>query len=136
LGVVGALRAHRPVPATIQLDDRPAWTGPLTAAVVANGAYYGGGMMIAPAADPTDGCLDLTIIELRSSPDQSRQINHLAAGRGFGEGQALAHAWEERAAGTAWRLPRRRSTTLQSTSSLTRARRRGRSPGAEPRGSG
>ncbi|MGH7331429.1 MAG: hypothetical protein ACREKS_01530, partial [Candidatus Rokuibacteriota bacterium] len=42
------------------------------------------------------------------------------------EQEALAHAWEERAAGTAWRLPRRRSTTLQSTSSLTRARRRGR----------
>jgi hypothetical protein len=27
------------------------------------------------------------IIELGSSPDQSRQINHLLAGRSFGEGQ-------------------------------------------------
>lgn len=27
------------------------------------------------------------IIELRFSPDQSRQINHLAARRGFGEGR-------------------------------------------------
>ena len=28
------------------------------------------------------------IIELGLSPDQSREINHLPAGRGFGEGQA------------------------------------------------
>jgi YegS/Rv2252/BmrU family lipid kinase len=62
LGIVAALRAHRPRPATIEIDDQPAWTGPLTTAVIANGAYYGGGMMIAPSADPTDGYLDLTII--------------------------------------------------------------------------
>ncbi len=30
------------------------------------------------------------IIELRLWPDDNRQINHLAAARGFGEGQALA----------------------------------------------
>jgi hypothetical protein len=29
------------------------------------------------------------IIEMGFSPDQSRQINHLAAGRSFGEGQAI-----------------------------------------------
>src|SRR2546427_4526167 len=29
------------------------------------------------------------IIELRLWPDQNQQINHLAAGRGFGEGQSL-----------------------------------------------
>jgi YegS/Rv2252/BmrU family lipid kinase len=62
LGVVGALWAHRPVPATVHLDGQPAWTGPMTAAVVANGAYYGGGMMIAPGADPADGCLDVTVL--------------------------------------------------------------------------
>jgi diacylglycerol kinase (ATP) len=62
LGVAGALRGHRPVPATVYLDERPAWTGAMTAAVVANGAYYGGGMMIAPGADPTDGCLDVVVL--------------------------------------------------------------------------
>ncbi len=30
--------------------------------MLANGAYYAGGMMIAPAADPADGGLDVTII--------------------------------------------------------------------------
>ncbi|MFQ5828151.1 MAG: diacylglycerol/lipid kinase family protein [Candidatus Methylomirabilia bacterium] len=62
LAVLRALRAHRSVPASIHLDDRPLWSGPMTAAVVANGAYYGGGMKIAPDADPADGCLDLVVL--------------------------------------------------------------------------
>lgn len=62
VAVLGALRAHRSAPATIRLDGALVWTGPLTAAVVANGAYYGGGMKIAPAADPADGRLDLVVL--------------------------------------------------------------------------
>ena len=34
--------------------------------------------------------VERVIIELRLWPDQNRQINHLPAGRGFGEGQAEA----------------------------------------------
>jgi len=62
LGVLAALPAHRPVPAAITLDGRLAWTGSMTMAVVANGPHYGGGMMIAPAATPDDGQLDLVIV--------------------------------------------------------------------------
>jgi diacylglycerol kinase (ATP) len=40
------------VPASVYLDERRAWTGAMTAAVVANGAYY-----------PTDSCLDVVIRE-------------------------------------------------------------------------
>jgi diacylglycerol kinase (ATP) len=50
------------VEAQVDADGVRAWSGPLTAAVVANGAHYGGGMKIAPAADPTDGRLDLVIV--------------------------------------------------------------------------
>ena len=39
-----------------------AWAGGLSSAVVANGAYYGGGMKIAPGADPADGHLDLVVL--------------------------------------------------------------------------
>jgi YegS/Rv2252/BmrU family lipid kinase len=60
--VLGALRAHRPVAATLYRDGALAWSGRLTAAVVANGPHYGGGMKIAPAADPADGVLDLIIL--------------------------------------------------------------------------
>ena len=62
LGIAGALRGHRPVPAAITLDGQPIWRGALTAAVVANGPHYGGGMRIAPAARPDDGQLDLVIV--------------------------------------------------------------------------
>jgi diacylglycerol kinase (ATP) len=62
LGVVAALRAHGPVPGRLAIDGGEGWTGPLTAAVVANGAHYGGGMKIAPGADPADGMLDLVVL--------------------------------------------------------------------------
>jgi YegS/Rv2252/BmrU family lipid kinase len=62
LGVLGALRDHRPVPTIIRLDGARIWQGRMTMAVTANGSQYGGGMTIAPRADPTDGALDLTIV--------------------------------------------------------------------------
>jgi diacylglycerol kinase (ATP) len=57
-----SLAAHRSVRAAIQVDDDPPWSGTVTAAVVANGAHFGGGMKIAPAADPADGWLDVVIL--------------------------------------------------------------------------
>jgi YegS/Rv2252/BmrU family lipid kinase len=62
LSVVTTLSQHATVPAEIEADGERVWTGPLTAAVVANGAHYGGGMKIAPAADPADGRLDLVVL--------------------------------------------------------------------------
>jgi len=62
LSVVATLSRHATVPAEIEADGERVWTGPLTAAVVANGAHYGGGMKIAPAANPADGRLDLVVL--------------------------------------------------------------------------
>ena len=62
LAVVAALRAHRAVAARLEVGGAPGWTGALTAAIVANGAHYGGGMKIAPGADPADGRLDLVVL--------------------------------------------------------------------------
>jgi diacylglycerol kinase (ATP) len=62
LAVIEGLVAHRPIPMTIQADGGAEQSAPLTTVVVANGAYYGGGMKIAPPADPTDGSLDLVVI--------------------------------------------------------------------------
>jgi YegS/Rv2252/BmrU family lipid kinase len=60
--VVAALSAHVPVDAEIEIDGAGAWSGRLSVAVAANGAYFGGGMKIAPAADVTDGRLDLVVL--------------------------------------------------------------------------
>ncbi len=60
--VLSALWTHRAVSAEVHVDGQLAWAGAMTAAVAANGAYYGGGMKIAPLADPTDGVLDVIVI--------------------------------------------------------------------------
>ena len=60
--VVESLAAHRAIPATLQADGAAEASARLTAAVAANGAYYGGGMRIAPSADPADGVLDLVVL--------------------------------------------------------------------------
>ena len=72
--VVGSLRDYRPVVATVTREDEPSddpssaastaasSRGPVAAVVVGNGAWFGGGMKIAPGADPSDGVLDVVVL--------------------------------------------------------------------------
>ena len=46
---------------TLRVGDRTEKTGIVTL-VVANGGYYGGGMHVAPAADPRDGLFDVVVV--------------------------------------------------------------------------
>jgi YegS/Rv2252/BmrU family lipid kinase len=62
LAVFKSLRRYRPYPLNVSRDDEPPAPRRVAAVVVANGAYYGGGMKIAPAADPTDGRLEIVIL--------------------------------------------------------------------------
>lgn len=61
-GIAAVLRTYRPSSASILIDDQARLSGRIMTAVVANGPHYGGGMKIAPGADPTDGCLDLVVV--------------------------------------------------------------------------
>jgi YegS/Rv2252/BmrU family lipid kinase len=60
--VVASVPRHRPVPVTLEVDGAAEPPTPVTAVVVANGRWFGGGMQIAPAADPADGALDLVVL--------------------------------------------------------------------------
>jgi YegS/Rv2252/BmrU family lipid kinase len=60
VAVVEALASYAPRPVEITGDIR--WSGLVTAVVVANGAYFGGGMKVAPAATVTDGVLDTVVL--------------------------------------------------------------------------
>jgi len=62
---VAALAAHDPVTLTLGLDGRSR-TKRVTAVMIANGAHIGGGMNVAPGADPTDGRLDVVVIGAKS----------------------------------------------------------------------
>lgn len=55
------LASLRPVPLTMQVDERTIEVE-ATMVAVANTGYFGGGMHIAPDADPCDGLLDVVIV--------------------------------------------------------------------------
>lgn len=59
VAILGELRTFRPVHYRAELDGR-AIDGEAMLVAVGNGASYGGGMRICPAADPADACLDVT----------------------------------------------------------------------------
>lgn len=62
LGVGHVLRAfHGPVATTFADGSRQ--TGPILLIAFANGRCYGGGMRIAPSADPADGRLDMVRVD-------------------------------------------------------------------------
>jgi len=56
------LKRLRALPLTIEYDDEPAIAIDETLIAVANTPFFGGGMKIAPKADPTDGILDICSI--------------------------------------------------------------------------
>ena len=47
---------------TLTVDGAACYEGPVTSVGVANGARFGGGMILAPGAQPDDGLLDFTVI--------------------------------------------------------------------------
>lgn len=60
-GSLKALTSYRDVPVRISLDDGPLQEVNVTCLAVANGRYFGGGMMVAPEADTQDGMFDVTL---------------------------------------------------------------------------
>ncbi len=60
--VAASLAAYRPVTLSIGRDGRIEPPAPSAGVVVANGPCFGGGMRIAPGADPVDGALDLVVL--------------------------------------------------------------------------
>ena len=62
LGLLAAIRHFRPLPATITVDGRT-FSQAVTIFEVANGRYIGGGMLVAPNADTSDGLFDVIYVD-------------------------------------------------------------------------
>jgi len=62
VGTVRAMTTYRNAPVAISVDGRPWYEGRIVVTAVANGQYFGGGMKVAPAADPSDGLFDVVVI--------------------------------------------------------------------------
>ncbi|NLE87109.1 MAG: diacylglycerol kinase family lipid kinase [Myxococcales bacterium] len=67
LGALRATFAYRPVPVEVLVDGDAWLTSPILNVALANGRFFGGGMHIAPEADPSDGWLDLVAITDRNA---------------------------------------------------------------------
>lgn len=61
-GAAAALPKLHSYPAEIVLDDATRFSGGIYNVIVANGRYAGGGVPVAPQADPSDGLLDVILI--------------------------------------------------------------------------
>ena len=60
-----ALRAtftYNNVPVSVRVDGQELYEGPAYLVAFANGRYFGGGMLIAPEAQPDDGLLDVVVL--------------------------------------------------------------------------
>ncbi len=58
-GAVRALVAYRNAPVRVRVDGNVFVEAPIVNVAVANGRYFGGGMLVAPDADPSDGAFDV-----------------------------------------------------------------------------
>ncbi len=79
VALLAELARLRPRELTLVLDGEPR-TVAATLVAVGNTAWYGGGMRICPAADPTDGVFDVTVVGAVSRLELVRTRPRLTAG--------------------------------------------------------
>jgi diacylglycerol kinase (ATP) len=78
-GIAAAAR-DRPISGAVVIDGATVYDGRLVSLVVANGAYFGGGMKIAPPARMNDGELDVVLLGDLSRVELVSQIWKLYPG--------------------------------------------------------
>lgn len=64
----------------VLVDGSVRYEGRVTTAVVANGAFFGGGMLMAPAARPDDGLLDIIVIGDVGKRDLATNLHRIYRG--------------------------------------------------------
>jgi diacylglycerol kinase (ATP) len=62
IGAVRALAVYRNAPVVVRVDGKLLIEGPIVNVAIANGRFFGGGMKIAPNADPSDGLFDVVAL--------------------------------------------------------------------------
>ncbi|HEX6765453.1 MAG TPA: hypothetical protein VF103_08250, partial [Polyangiaceae bacterium] len=80
---VGALRgliAYRNVPVRVRIDGRVFVEAPIVNVAIANGRYFGSGMLVAPDADPSDGAFDVVAMTDMSKVATVALTSHIYRG--------------------------------------------------------
>jgi len=78
-----SLMSYAARPVRLEVDGQ-VWGGTVQNVVFANGQYFGGGMRVAPDADPTDGLLDVVVVESSSRSSTLRGMARIYRGRHLG----------------------------------------------------
>jgi YegS/Rv2252/BmrU family lipid kinase len=90
VAVLAELARLKPVELTIVLDGA-AQTVPVTLVAVGNTPWYGGGMKVCPAADPTDGLFDVTVVGATSRLQLMRTKPLLTSGAHVDHASVTVH---------------------------------------------
>jgi YegS/Rv2252/BmrU family lipid kinase len=78
-GVLATLMRYRPRGVRLCVDEIE-FAGRVMMVALANAPYYGGGMKVAPDADPTDGLLDVVVVQAVSKLHFLRQFPRVFRG--------------------------------------------------------
>ncbi|MBN1606544.1 MAG: diacylglycerol kinase family lipid kinase [Polyangiaceae bacterium] len=79
-----ALARYRNAPVRVSVDGQLLHEGPVLTVAVAHGQYFGGGMWIAPNADPADGLFDVIVLADLSRRESLALIGHVYGGSHIG----------------------------------------------------
>ena len=80
LGTLRAMVSYRNAPVRILLDGKLHLEAPILNVAIANGRYFGGGMMIAPQAKPDDGLFDVVALSDMSRAQGVALARHIYRG--------------------------------------------------------
>ena len=85
LGTLRAMLVYRNAPVRVRVDGTVWLEAPIFNVALANGRYFGGGMMIAPDADPGDGLLDVVALHDMSRVKAAALAQHIYKGEHLGQ---------------------------------------------------
>ncbi|HEY3494588.1 MAG TPA: diacylglycerol kinase family protein [Polyangiaceae bacterium] len=84
LATFRGLLAYRNAPVRVTVDGEVWLESPIVNVALANGRYFGGGMMIAPEADPSDGKLDVVALGDLTKLETVGLTQHIYSGSHLG----------------------------------------------------
>jgi diacylglycerol kinase (ATP) len=79
-GTLRAMLVYRNAPVRVRVDGKIMLEAPIFNVAMANGRYFGGGMMIAPDADPSDGLLDVVALHDMTKVQGALLAQHIYKG--------------------------------------------------------
>ena len=80
LGTLRGITRYRPEEVRIRVEGELVHDGPLVLGTAANGRFFGGGMQVAPRAEPADGLFDVVVIPGFSKARLLRELPRIYRG--------------------------------------------------------